>query len=81
MEACNCALHPDRLYMWAGFQLTARQILGTRLCIDMLSYLQGGRVDYAAHLGGVATGVVFSVVYRDAVYWRRLQSHLLGWRF
>jgi membrane associated rhomboid family serine protease len=63
LEACNCLLQPQRLYVWAGMKVTGVQLLGSRLCLDVVSSMQGGRVDYAAHLGGAAAGALYWHLY------------------
>lgn len=73
LEACNCLLQPHRLYVWTGMQVTSVQLLGSRLCLDVVSHMQGSRVDYAAHLGGAATG---------ALYWHlQLRVDSSGWEW
>ena len=59
LEACNCLLHPHRMYVWAGMQVTSMQLLGSRLCLDVISHFQGSCVDYAAHIGGAVVGVAY----------------------
>ena len=64
LEACNCLLQPQRQYVWGGMVLSSVQLLAGRLCLDLMAHMQGSRVDYAAHLGGVAAG---------GAYWGWLQ--------
>jgi membrane associated rhomboid family serine protease len=63
LEACNCLLQPQRLYVWAGMKVTGVQLLGSRLCLDVVSSMQCVRVDYAAHLGGAAAGALYWHLY------------------
>jgi hypothetical protein len=58
IQVFNAALWPERTYLWAGMQVTAVQLVTVRLALDFLVFAQGGRLDYAAHLGGAACGYV-----------------------
>ena len=72
LEACNCMLHPHRLYVWGGTTLSAVQLLGARLALDVAAFAQGSAVDYSAHLGGAAAGVGY-------VHWGLAARPWRGW--
>lgn len=59
LEACNCCVQPHRMYVWAGMKVTSMQLLGSRLCLDVVSHFHGSRVDCAAHVGGAVAGAVY----------------------
>ena len=59
LEAFNAALHSHRAYVWLGWELTAAQLLGTRLGFEILLTAAGGAIDWPSKLAGLGTGWVF----------------------
>ena len=51
-------LHPQKQHLFAGFPLTAAQMLAVQLGLDLVLRASRG-IDVAAHLGGALTGALY----------------------